>query len=79
MSSLPLHTGTETAAISRAELVRGLAARRITLVDVLSPESFAARHIPGAINLPVVEIARRAAHLLPDRAARIVAYCGGPT
>jgi rhodanese-related sulfurtransferase len=65
--------------VSREEVVRGLRDGRITLVDVLSPESFAARHIPGAINLPVVDLSRRAADVLPDRRARIVAYCGGPT
>lgn len=48
-------------------------------MDVLSPESFAAMHIPGAISLPVLDIARRAAMVLPDRRARIVTYCGGPT
>ena len=65
--------------VSREEVVRGLRDGRITLVDVLSPESFAARHIPGAINLPVVDLSRRAAEVLPDHRARIVAYCGGPT
>jgi rhodanese-related sulfurtransferase len=65
--------------ISRDELIGALRARRIVLVDVLSPESFAAAHIPGAINLPMAEIASRAGALLPDRHAAIVAYCGGPT
>ena len=65
--------------ITRSELIRALRRRRIVLVDVLSPESFAAMHIPGAINLPVDEINRRAPELLPDRRADIVAYCGGPT
>ncbi len=65
--------------ISRDELIRALRDRRIVLVDVLSPESFAAAHIPGAINLPVADIARRAGELLPDRRASIVTYCGGPT
>jgi rhodanese-related sulfurtransferase len=65
--------------ITRDELVGALRARRIVLVDVLSPESFAARHIPGAINLPVAEIPRRAPEILRDREAPIVAYCGGPT
>ena len=67
------------AEMSRAELVRALRDRRVTLVDVLSPETFAGMHIPGAINLPVADIARRAAELLHDRNAPIVAYCGGPT
>jgi rhodanese-related sulfurtransferase len=65
--------------LSREDLIRGLRAGRITLVDVLSPESFAAMHIPGAISLPVVDLARRAAEVLPDRAVAVVTYCGGPT
>jgi rhodanese-related sulfurtransferase len=65
--------------VSRDELIRELRDQRITLVDVLQPESFAANHIPGAINLPVVDVARRADEALPDRRARIVTYCGGPT
>jgi rhodanese-related sulfurtransferase len=56
-----------------------LRAGKTTIVDVLSPESYAARHIPGAINLPVADLARHAAAALPDRNADIVAYCGGPT
>jgi rhodanese-related sulfurtransferase len=50
-----------------------------TLVDVLSPASFATRHIPGAINLPVADIPGRAHEVLPDRDAPIVVYCGSPT
>ncbi len=65
--------------ISREDLIRDLRRRSIVLVDVLSPESFASRHIPGAINLPVADIARRAADVLPDRDAAAVVYCGGPT
>ena len=79
MSSPVPHRLGDIPAISRDELVRALGAARITLVDVLSPESFGSRHIPGAVNLPVAEIARRAPALLPDRRARIVTYCGGPT
>jgi rhodanese-related sulfurtransferase len=67
------------AEISRAELVRDLRRGRLTLVDVLSPESFASMHIPGAINLPVVDLARRAAEVLLDRDAAVITYCGGPT
>jgi len=47
------------------------------LIEVLTPESFATIHIRGAINLPVVEIARRAPEMLPNRHADIVACCGG--
>ena len=65
--------------ISRDELIPELRAGRVTLVDVLSPESFASRHIPGSINLPVADIALHAGERLTDRRVRIVTYCGGPT
>lgn len=65
--------------VSRDELIGALRAKRVTLVDVLSPESFSANHIPGAINVPVADIARRVAEVFPDKDAAIVAYCGGPT
>jgi rhodanese-related sulfurtransferase len=65
--------------IGRDELIGALRARQVTLVDVLSPESFATRHIPGAINLPVGDIPHRAPDLLPVRDAPVVVYCGGPT
>jgi rhodanese-related sulfurtransferase len=70
---------TDVPTVSREELIGELRAGRIALVDVLSPESFAAMHIPGAINLPVADVARRAPEVLPDRRAPIVTYCGGPT
>lgn len=66
-------------AISREQLLPALRRGRVRLVDVLSPESFSAMHIPGAINLPVADIARRAGDLLPDKDEAIVTYCGGPT
>lgn len=69
----------DAATISREELKTALQAANVTLVDVLSPESFAAAHVPGAVNLPVADIARCAAELLPDRRAAILTYCGGPT
>jgi rhodanese-related sulfurtransferase len=65
--------------ISREELVRRLQDPALTIVDALPPESYEAAHIPGAINLPVLEIEERAAALLPDRAAEIVVYCAAFT
>jgi rhodanese-related sulfurtransferase len=70
---------TDIPEISRAELVAGLRGGRLTLIDVLSPESFGANHIPGAINLPVAEVSSRAAEVVSDRHQPIVVYCGGPT
>ena len=69
----------DAATVSRAELIDALRRGRVTVIDVLSPESFAAAHIPGAINLPVAEIMRRAPSLLPEKNAPLVAYCGSPT
>ena len=74
----------EVETISRAELNRlyeldGTLAAGTTLVDVLSPESYATRHIPGAVNLPVADIPRRAPEAVPDRDAPIIVYCGSPT
>jgi rhodanese-related sulfurtransferase len=66
-------------AISRPDLIRELRRGSIVLLDVLSPESFASMHIPGAINLPVADIARRAGEAVPDRDTPLVVYCGGPT
>jgi rhodanese-related sulfurtransferase len=71
--------GPHLPAISRDELMGEQRRRRITLVDVLSPESFSSTHLPGAINLPVADLAGRAGAVLPDRRAPIVVYCGGPT
>lgn len=44
------------------------------LVDVRSPQEYAAGHIPGAISLPLDELGKAAA-LLPDPKARIFVYC----
>lgn len=65
--------------VSRDELIVALRRRGAVLLDVLSPESFAAAHIPGAVNLPLAEIGRRAREVVPDLQAPIVVYCGGPT
>jgi len=65
--------------ISREQLIGELRAGRVTLVDVLSPESYATRHLPGAINLPVADIPVRAHVVLPDRSAPVIVYCGSPT
>jgi len=68
-----------TLEISREEIVAGLRNGTLTLVDVLPAESYRSGHIPGAISLPVGEIERRAAQVLPDREREIAVYCGGFT
>ena len=44
------------------------------LLDVRSPEEFAASHIPGACNLPLPELEARFAELWPKQQP-IVLYC----
>lgn len=51
----------------------------VVVLDVLSAESYAAAHLPGAINIPVEELRARAAAELPDPLRAIVVYCAGPT
>jgi rhodanese-related sulfurtransferase len=46
----------------------------VVLVDVLSPDSYRAGHLPGAINIPVNDLEEEA----PGRVARadvVVVYC----
>jgi len=66
-------------AISRQEIRRRLRDPSLTVVDVLPASSYADGHLPAAVSLPLEEIAARASAFLPDRAAEIAVYCGGPT
>ena len=56
----------------RARVRRG----EVTLLDVRPPEEYAAGHIPGALCVPLPELARQLAKL-PKR-QEVVAYCRGP-
>jgi rhodanese-related sulfurtransferase len=49
------------------------------LVDALSPISFAASHLPGAINIPPASVDERAPRRIPDLAIPVVVYCQSPT
>jgi rhodanese-related sulfurtransferase/DNA-binding transcriptional ArsR family regulator len=63
-------------AVPAAELLDRAKKGLVTVLDVRPPEEFAAGHVPGAINIPVSELARRLAEL-PKR-KEVVAYCRGP-
>jgi rhodanese-related sulfurtransferase len=52
---------------------------RLVIVDALAPMSFAASHLPGAINLPPTLVDERAAARIPDPATEIVVYCSSAT
>ena len=48
----------------------------VTLLDVRPPEEFASGHIPGALSVPLPELARQLSKLPKRR--EVVAYCRGP-
>ncbi|RMF97915.1 MAG: rhodanese-like domain-containing protein [Gammaproteobacteria bacterium] len=45
------------------------------ILDVRTPEEYAAGHIPGAVNIPHTELAERLAELGADRNREIVVHC----
>ncbi len=45
------------------------------ILDVRTPEEFAAGHIPGAVNLPNEAIGTEEIPLLPDKKQLILVYC----
>jgi DNA-binding transcriptional ArsR family regulator len=65
----------DIAEVTRDELLRRLQAGDVTVIDVRPVEEYAAGHIPGAVSIPVDELADRLAELPGD--ATIVAYCRG--
>lgn len=62
--------------IDRSELVRRLKAGTVMLIDVRPVEEYEAAHIPGAVSVPLDQIASFA-KTAPKRRT-IVAYCRGP-
>lgn len=61
--------------LTREELQQLARTGTITILDVRPPNEYAAGHIPGAISIPVNELADRLAELPDD--GQIVAYCRG--
>jgi rhodanese-related sulfurtransferase len=63
--------------ISLADLKTAIAAGKVSVIDVNGSASYAAGHIPGAIDYTVTK--DKFASVLPaDKAALVVAYCGSP-
>lgn len=61
--------------VTRDELRQLTEAGQVTVVDVRPREEYAAGHIPGAVNIPLDELADRLTELPAD--GEIVAYCRG--
>ena len=61
--------------ITREELLERVRSGKATVIDVRPPEEFAAGHIPGAVSIPLEELAEHLDELPADET--IVAYCRG--
>lgn len=67
--------GEDAESVDRDELLRRVGAGEITVLDVRPSEEYAAGHIPGAVSVPLSELAERLSELPADQ--EIVAYCRG--
>ena len=65
----------DTDAVDTAELLRRLGPGETVVLDVRPASEYAAGHLPGAVHIPLEQLADRLAELPPDR--EIVAYCRG--
>jgi sulfur-carrier protein adenylyltransferase/sulfurtransferase len=69
-----------TKQVSLEELKRRIeAGEKLTLVDVREKDEWRAGYIPGAVSIPRGFLEIQAEQKLPDKNARIVAYCAGGT
>lgn len=62
--------------VNEAELVRRVRHQEVVVLDVRPEPEYRAGHLPGAISIPVNELAARLGEL--PRGREIVAYCRGP-
>ncbi|MEU5539610.1 metalloregulator ArsR/SmtB family transcription factor [Streptomyces sp. NPDC020362] len=65
----------DAAEVTQEELRARMAARDVVMLDVRPPEEYRAGHIPGAVSIPVEELAHRIDEL-PEE-TEIVVYCRG--
>ncbi|MDV2478553.1 metalloregulator ArsR/SmtB family transcription factor [Rhodococcus zopfii] len=74
-----LHTGRpatdDDQEITREELLARATAGQVTVVDVRPAAEYTAAHIPGAVSIPLDDLARRLDELPPGQ--EVVAYCRG--
>jgi molybdopterin/thiamine biosynthesis adenylyltransferase/rhodanese-related sulfurtransferase len=70
----------KTRQVSLEELKRRIeAGEKIALLDVREKDEWRGGYIPGAVSLPRGFLEMQAEQKLPDKNARIVAYCAGGT
>ena len=70
------YLGDEVEQVSAGELLRRASSGEIIVLDVRPAAEYAAGHIPGAVSIPVTELAERLAEL--PAGAEVAAYCRGP-
>ncbi len=62
--------------ISQQELMQRMEAQTdVLILDVRTPVEFSAGHIPGAINIPHMELPSRLGELQPHQTNEVVVYC----
>lgn len=64
--------------ISIADLKTAIAEKKVTVIDVNGSDSYAAGHVPGAVDFSA-KSGDLASALPADKGALVVAYCGGPS
>ena len=62
--------------VSREELMKRSRAGTVTILDVRPEDEFALGHLPGALNIPLRELAARLGEI--NSKHEVVAYCRGP-
>lgn len=60
--------------IDRDEVLRLLRDEAAQLVEVMPPDNFGDEHLPGALNIPLKELDRRAPASL-DASRPVIVYC----
>jgi rhodanese-related sulfurtransferase/DNA-binding HxlR family transcriptional regulator len=65
----------DTETVDTTELLRCLKAGDVVVLDVRPDPEYAGGHLPGAVHVPLEELADRLAELPPDH--EVVAYCRG--
>jgi rhodanese-related sulfurtransferase/DNA-binding transcriptional ArsR family regulator len=63
-------------AVTREQLLSRLNDGTVTILDVRPEDEFLLGHIPGALSVPIEQLAARLVELPKDR--EIIAYCRGP-
>lgn len=71
-----LDGGDELEPVTLAALRTLMRAGQVTVIDVRPPDEYEAGHIPGAVSIPVAELAHRLREVPKRR--EVIAYCRGP-